>query len=77
MPPLFEVDFAAFRAEGFRHVRHADFNGLRGGVIAYFPADFHRAEFWSAHGAEVRNFARFLRQGFIVIGAGGKRIQRR
>lgn len=36
MPPLFEVDFAAFRAEGFRHVRHADFNGLRGGIITYF-----------------------------------------
>src|SRR5690242_19066359 len=51
-----------------------------GGVIGcetlHLGGDIHRAEFRSAHRAEVRVFEAFLGQGFVVHGARGFGIER-
>ncbi len=39
---------------------------LRGGEVAHVLRDFHRAEAWAAHRAEVRDFGGLFGQGFVV-----------
>ena len=48
---------------------------LRGGVVSDFFRDFHGAELWAAHGAEMDEFGAFLRQGLVVELAGGDRVE--
>ena len=46
-------------------------------LFPYIMADFHGAEFWPAHGAEMRGLMRLLGQGFVVEArAGGRRRPR-
>ena len=67
-----DVDFAAYFFELGAHVGHAAFGfffGLR--VVAHVLRDFHAAEFWAAHAAEVCGFVCVFGEGFVVVGAGG------
>ena len=44
-------------------------------VVAHVLRDLHRAEFWSAHRAEMRDLVRFLRQRLVVEGSRSLRIE--
>src|SRR5690606_21511156 len=72
------VQLAALGAEfgGFFLQRLPGFlSGLRSGNIAHFLRDFHGAEFRPAHRTEMRQFMAFFRQGFVVVSAGGIRVE--
>src|SRR5690606_13575532 len=48
----------------------------RGRELADLLGDLHRAEARAAHRAEVRGLGRLLRQGRVVVGARGLRVER-
>jgi len=50
-------------------------NALLGGVFADVFRDFHRAEVWAGHGAEVRCLCGFLRQRLVVEFARGEGVE--
>ena len=45
------------------------------GVISHILRDFHRAELWAAHAAEVRELGSILRERFVMEVFSGSRIQ--
>src|SRR4029077_2894309 len=78
-----DVDFPAALFELLRLLRHrgADVGGgqrvvLAFGGVADLLADLHRAEFRSAHRAEMRNLGAIGRERLVVEGLRGFRIER-
>ncbi len=67
-----EVDAGPFVEELGGFLGHPDLEGccfvdaVGGGVFADVLADFHGAEMWAAHGAEMRGLRRVRGQGFVV-----------
>ena len=80
-PVLAQINLPALLAKLRRLLRHAGF-GLgdhigcprRAKLVADLARDLHRAEFRSAHGAEMGDLVGVLGQGLVVEIAGGFRV---